>query len=413
MKNLILSFVGVAVTVANASPVVEIVKTVQDPVSRVVTVEYSLSVEPAVITLGVETNRGDGVYVSIGEKHIWGASGDVNRLVQTGTRSLRWRPDKSWPNHLITDKSLRVGVVAWATNAPPDYMVVDLQNPGTVRYYSSAESLPGGSVTCEVYKTNHLLLRKIPAAGVEWNMGSNTKEPGRAANETIHRVKLSNDYYIGVYEVTRRQYYLITGNTPSTSAVYAGDNPDQCPVDSLKWVDLRSSGSIWPANGHAVGSGSALALLRGLANGIPFDLPTEAQWEYACRAGSGYAYNVGGDEQSDMEQAGWCKENAGQDANGKYCVHAVGGKRQNDWGLFDMHGNVSEFCLDYIDGDYSVTDEVTVDPKGLESATYRVRRGGDRGRPYSFCRSAQRLDAGPNGCEDYYGFRVACEAVAK
>lgn len=412
-KKLVMAASAALVAGAWAAPVVSVTKTAQDSMTRVVTVEYTLSGEPAVVTLGAETNRGDGVWVSIGDANIQGASGDVNRLVQTGARTVTWRPDRSWPNHRISDGTFRVGVVAWATNAPPDYMAVDLQNSGVVRYYQSADAVPYG-VTSAVYKTNQLLLRKIPAAGVEWNMGSVAKESGRGSDETIHRVMLTKDYYIGVYETTRRQYWLMTGNSPSTSPVYPGDEADQCPVETVKWVDLRSSGSVWPGSRHSVGSGSALAHLRDIAGGgLLFDLPTEAQWEYACRAGSGYAFNVGGDSVDDMKNAGWCQENSGQDESSVYYSHAVGGKAPNAWGLYDMHGNVRELCLDYHDGDYYDTDALAEDPEGPSSATYRVQRGGEKRLVYTYCRSAARATQGPNGSDRGTGFRIACEALAK
>lgn len=413
MKNIVLSAAAVVSATVLASPSVSIVATRQDAATRVVTVDYRLSVEPAVVTLGVETNRGDGVWIPIGDEHVQGASGDVNRLVQIGDRSIEWRPDRSWPNHRITDNSFRIGVVAWATNAPPDYMVVDLQKSGVVRYYQSAAAVPWGVTNAE-YKTNQLLMRKIPAAGVEWNMGSNSQEPGRSSNESIHRVMLTKDYYIGVYEVTRRQYWLISGSSPSTSPVFPGDAADQCPVDKVVWNTLRGS-SVWPGSGHNLGSGCVLQKLRNhVGGGILFDLPTEAQWEYACRAGSGYAFNNGGDTEDFMKNAGWCKENAGLYSGSQYYAHAVGGKEPNAWGLYDMHGNVWEFCLDYYGGgDYTDISSLLVDPEGPASKTYRIRRGGDKGRSYTFARCASRTEEGPNGVDERNGFRIACEAVAQ
>ena len=109
-----------------AEPIVSNVKAVQGLGSRNVTVSYTLSNEPAVITVDVQTNRGDDVWVSIGAERQMNITGDMNKLVQPGSRAIVWKARNDWPDQLITGGNIRFAVSAWTTNAPPDYMVVDL-----------------------------------------------------------------------------------------------------------------------------------------------------------------------------------------------------------------------------------------------------------------------------------------------
>ncbi|MBR5737883.1 MAG: formylglycine-generating enzyme family protein, partial [Verrucomicrobia bacterium] len=144
-----------------------------------------------------------------------------------------------------------------------------------------------------------------------------------------------------------------------------------------------------------------------LPSGYEYALPTEAQWEYACRAGTTTALNSGKNlsdewECPEMDEVGWYWYNSGNK------THSVGQKQPNAWGLYDMHGNVFEWCLDWW-GDYP-TSSVT-DPKGASTGSYRVMRGGCLNRDADRCRSASRLDDSP---DDYFidrGFRVALTPV--
>lgn len=150
---------------------------------------------------------------------------------------------------------------------------------------------------------------------------------------------------------------------------------------------------------HKLDDNSALAMLRA-TSGVDFDLPTEAQWECACRAGIGTAYNNGTDSKlSNMTVVGWCSSNSDNK------THAVGQKAPNRWGLYDMHGNVYEFCLDKWDAAYSTT-EPKIDPLGPTTGSARSARGGSWGRPCEKCRSAWRDAWAPGDSYNTVGFRV-------
>ena len=199
--SLFISFVISAGIALAADPLVSDVSAAQGNGSRRVTVRYTLANEPAVVTVDVQTNRGDNVWVSIGVDKQVSMTGDLNKLVQPGSCALVWDAGKDWPDQLIKDGNIRFALSAWTTNAPPDYMVVDLDAAtpaASVTYYASADRIPGG-VSDERYKTTHILLRKIPAAGVEWLMGSPDNESGRMTNERgenwerQHRVILTDD----------------------------------------------------------------------------------------------------------------------------------------------------------------------------------------------------------------------------
>ena len=195
-----------AASLMAAAPVVSDVVMTQRGGGGRVQVDYSLDI-PAVITFDVQTNvdanaAADAAtgWVSIGDIHLRTASGDVNKIVSTETGRIYWHPEKDWqeggdlPN-------VRAVVTAWATNSPPNYLVVDITPPYSVRFYTSPEAFPEGNCTGDVYKTEKLVMRRVPAAGVEWYMGSPTGEYGRenvntSAKETRHAVTLNEDFYI-------------------------------------------------------------------------------------------------------------------------------------------------------------------------------------------------------------------------
>ncbi|MBR5691219.1 MAG: formylglycine-generating enzyme family protein, partial [Verrucomicrobia bacterium] len=233
-----------------------------------------------------------------------------------------------------------------------------------------------------------------------FRMGSPEDELGRWDDETQHQVTLTKGYWLGKYEVTQAQYEAVMGTNPSN---WKGAD---LPVEQVSWYDATNFCAKLTAIEKTAGR---------LPEGYEYTLPTEAQWEYACRAGTRSALNSGKDlsnsEESpdeykcpEMDEVGWYWYNSGNK------THSVGQKQPNAWGLYDMHGNVFEWCLDWW-GDYP-TSSVT-DPKGASTGSYRVMRGGCLNRDADRCRSASRLDDSP---DDYFidrGFRVALSFCGK
>ena len=198
-------------------------------------------------------------------------------------------------------------------------------------------------------------------------MGSPENEEDRGSGETQHQVTLTQGFWMLETEVTQAMWRSVMGSNPS---YFKGDN---LPVECVRWDDCQDfcrklSGKI----------------------GMTITLPTEAQWEYACRAGTTGAYA------GDLDAMGWYYDNSGGE------THPVGQKKANAWGLYDMHGNVYEWCQDWY-GDYP--SGAVTDPTGPESGSLRVYRGGGWSRDAQDCRSANRSGDSPDGRINDLGFR--------
>ena len=266
------------------------------------------------------------------------------------------------------------------------------------------------------YKDTHLVMRKIPAKGDSFMMGSPSGEVGRnkmtANSEDQISVRFTNDYYVAVFELTQAQYRRIANASPSN---YTGDDADYHPVEKVSYDTLRGSYTQvgpsgerinWPTNSymHEVYSGSSMAKLRSkFSNAYEFDLLTEAQWEYACRAKTTTAFSNG----KNLETTGvYASANLGsiawfvssnEEANAKTNqTHVVGLKAPNAWGLYDMHGNAREVCLDQVAANINPGGLAElVDPPGMANTRgdpYRVVRGGSTKTASWFARSAARHD---------------------
>lgn len=214
-------------------------------------------------------------------------------------------------------------------------------------------------------------------------MGSPLTEIGRIDDETQHQVTLTQGYYMQTTEVTQLQWRTVMGADPS----YFDACGDDCPVEKVSWNDAQSF--VMELN-----------RMEG-ANG--YRLPTEAQWEYACRAGSAAAFANGDitEETSDdpnLNVIGWYYFNS----NGQ--THPVAEKQANAWGLYDMHGNVSEWCADWYDYNYPI--EPVTDPAGPSTGSFRVLRGGNWNANAGYCRSAVRYRNAPDYRLHNRGFRV-------
>ncbi len=234
----------------------------------------------------------------------------------------------------------------------------------------------------------------IPAG--DFLMGSPDSDPDAFPLEKPrHRVRITQPFYLSVTEVTQGQYRAVTGERPSH---FRGS--DGLPVEMVSWND-------------AVAFCDKLSELERLrrydrfpaekpAGGDGYRLPTEAEWEYACRAGSTTRYSFG-DDVANLDKYAWWRQNSG------FKTHPVGQKHPNAFGLYDMYGNVWEWCLDYYDAEYyRQLKALTLDPSGPSSATGRVMRGGCYGNFGNLYRSANRFISRPPVLrEDSKGFRVA------
>ena len=272
--------------------------------------------------------------------------------------------------------------VRGAGGAP--YYVIDLSGGASTNYYplEILDGEPAGGWTDE-HKTTKLVLRRI--------------EPGTFMMCNQVQVTLTRPFFIGVFEVTQKQYELVTGATPSFK------QGDMLPVEQVSWNDIRGNCN-WPAD-TSVSNNSFMGLLRA-RTGLAFDLPTEAQWEYACRAGTTNDFNVSGQNMDSLGRY----ENNGDDKRGGseywYTTTTVGSYLPNDWGLFDMHGNVEEWCLDYPS---SFQDISSVDPVGDMTGSWREVRGGhyQSTSPVN-CGASARGSHDPSRVFEYDGFRVIC-----
>ena len=203
-------------------------------------------------------------------------------------------------------------------------------------------------------------------------------------------VTLTKPFFCGLFEVTQRQYELVTGANPCSSTQYGKGNT--YPVHHVSYNMIRgsSNGAKWPSS-SAVDSSSFMGKLRS-RTGLDFDLPTEAQWEYACRAGTTTTYSYGSSANGNYM---WYSSNSSS-------THPVGSKSANPWGLYDMHGNVWEWCLDWYG-----TLAYGTDPKGSSSGSRRVDRGGGWYLDADYCTSSYRGSHDPSNVNyDVIGFRL-------
>jgi formylglycine-generating enzyme required for sulfatase activity len=238
-----------------------------------------------------------------------------------------------------------------------------------------------------------------------FQMGSPSSESGRDDDDEMqHRVTLTRGYWLGKYEVTQGQWQAVMGNNPS-SFKNAGSN---APVEQVTWEDAQAFCRKLTQKERAVGR---------LPSGYEYTLPTEAQWEYACRAGATTAYGWGNEEGGLYQYGNYCDSSntdgldwQDKSHNDGYDKTApVGRYKPNAWGLYDMHGNVWEWCYDWYDGKNS--SGAITDPKGPASGTYRVFRGGCWLNYSDGCRSADRSCFAPSDRCYNLGFRLALSSV--
>ena len=240
---------------------------------------------------------------------------------------------------------------------------------------TTGSSLSGNTITIPVKDGISFEMVRVEAGTFAMGATPEMKDPFNW-EKPVHQVTQTNDYYIGKYEVTQALWQAVMGNNPSD---FKGDN---LPVENVSWNDCQEF----------------LSKLNSIT-GKTFRLPTEAEWEYAARGGKkrrGYQYSGS----SNLSDVAWYWVNS---VNSDSKTHAVGSKQANELGIYDMSGNVLEWCQDWY-GFYSSSSQLN--PTGATSGSYRVSRGGSWNNGARLCRSSYRDCNSPDYRDDYLGFRL-------
>ena len=328
-------------------------------------------------------------------------------------------------------------VYAPCTDADATFAIIDLSaGPRSTAYpvrYVNADTNRTAQFNIPAYKLSKLVLKKV-SAGEFWmggHVSSNPPEAGSVESGTNrHRVRLTRDYFLGLFEVTQKQYDQVASATTNGFNRYVsgyvgryavGEDQAMMPANNVWYDKIMSETESWGGANSSVQYHAFMRKLnerttcRGQSVGL-FCLPTEAQWEYACRAGTETTY-YWGNATNEIERYAWANFESLSASPKTYC-HEVGLLLPNAWGFYDMAGNVEEWCSDLYGAypAYSET-EVTEDPTGAEASTDRPVRGGSYWRPRANCASGLRAPSdttgsGRNGYGNWtgnsWGFRL-CE----
>ena len=340
--------------------------------------------------------------------------------ISDGTHRVTWDANAEGVNFKSQDVKIFAEIVHYAEK----YMVIDVSTGSgddAVYKVTYLNGEPEGGFNKEEYKGSNIVLRLIPPGS--FVMGSPTTEPGRAdyaAREVQHAVAITKPFYVGVFEITQEQYKNVMNETPSSCK-----GPYR-PVEMVSYNKIRGTANTgthqydWPWT-NEVAATSFMGKIRAKCKeknpstgewDVPvaglFDLPTEAQWEYACRAGTTSAYNNGGNTGDDLNQLGRYEGTYGKQLD----TAVVGTYKSNAWGLYDMHGNVNEWCLDWYQEDVQNLENPSVDPVGpcggKDVEVNRVLRGGAYISTSASCRSAYRsFNLPETQIVSLYGFRLS------
>ncbi len=282
----------------------------------------------------------------------------------------------SFSNEFTDDKVLDTDTVIY---------VIEQEGKDGTKYRSSDTEFTNEPVPISVADSNSLGMGFVHIKPGSFMMGSSRREYLlRDKDEKLHSVTLSRDFYMQTTEVTQQQWKAVMGENPSRFKVCGGD----CPVENVSWDDVQKF----------------IKKLNKKEGGNYYRLPTEAEWEYACRAGSSTLFSFG-DERHLFTDYAWLSGNSGRKP------HPVGKRRPNAWGLYDMHGNVAEWCQDkcYADVDDIVMTDTykndIMDPVSLKGS-HRVIRGGSYDSSFHDYRSANRTRSLPGVRDGRIGFRL-------
>ena len=409
MKRLIPTFciLQSAFCIAISSHAAEVTKLLvrqQWPWSTKVTIDYTLTGTGDRTVDVTPTFSIDGNVLDVPAASLSGDTDDVS----AGEHRIVWDPTLA-----TLPEGFKAGDITVSLDVSTNkWLVLDLSGgPTATSYPATLQGMPTGGWNTDEYKTTKLVMRRIPPGS--FVMGSYASETNRSGWEAQVDVTLTKDFFISVYEMTQKQYELITG----TNTTFVAPEGDLYPARGC-WRDLRGmdKGKKWPNAVSAeepastVDEGTFMDVLRKkvslpaeiVATGYVFDLPTEAQWEYACRAGTTNAWNNGTDislhphptnpawaVDDNLNLLGWYKWNTGNDNKAR----KVGLKLPNAWGLFDMHGNEPELTLCVHNGTQPIGG---TDPMGTGTGTDKyfwrtTRGGGSHGRSTAAdCRSGSR-----------------------
>lgn len=316
---------------------------------------------------------------------------DCRTGVRTAALTEKIQYSTAWATNLTAAQQGEAKAVVKVNpclKTPPKYLVVDMSGGRSAARWpvSYLDEVPSGGWTDE-YKTEKLVLRYIPAGS--FIMGGRATDYSGAVNTNLHMVTLTKPFYIGVFECTQRQWELAMGTRPSwfsNETCYAAR-----PVEQVSYADVRgdTKGLLWPKSSEVDG-GSFMGVLRSKVGNCGFDLPTEAQWEYVCRAGTKTALNNNTnlsvpDRSPEVLPLGRVAHNCGRDLDrddrldttyrnwsDNKGTASVGSYIPNAWGLYDMHGNIYEWCADR----WCECPIGTIDPQGpTEGDSWAIKGG--------------------------------------
>ena len=380
-----------------------------------VVVHYTLANPPAIVTATFTANG-----ERLPDTASWYMLGDINAIVTNTSGSFTWNFRHTVTN--LDTSDLSVTLTAWTLEAPPLYCCIDLSEGPTattypMEFYTSSNAVPGG-VPSDTYKTCKMLFRRIPRSNDDgFTMGSPSSESGRnAAREAERNVVLTHDFYMAVYECTQEQWQRITGSyefSHLVDDVSTWPFSPRRPAEHLSVVNIRGSraeGVNWPSTTNYVASGSVAGKLRSRTGNIYlWDLPTEAQWEYACRAGTtGKSYDA---TLSLSEMAVYGRNDGLDKPPSVDGTQIVGTKIPNAWGLYDMLGNVMEWCNDWRQENTSSLPRINpVGPNAFtdsQGVYYRIARGGGCRYGSGSVRPAHRNSWDDTKCDSAWGFRFS------